>query len=124
MVVIHIKKTETDQFLFVTSVKESTDVVIRQLVFIWNTRLRIQRLVAAARELAKHGPSKPEELRGLDEVEDSVVASGYGESKAGSRGKYYNPDPLGQRTGDAPSPEAAATLNRTCDDAEELISKV
>ena len=68
MVVIHIKKTETDQFLFETNTKEENSVLIPKLVKVWNTRLQIQRLAEAARELAKHGPSKPEEERGLDEV--------------------------------------------------------
>jgi hypothetical protein len=37
-------------------------------VWISNKRQQIQRLVAACKELAKHGPMRPEEARGLDEV--------------------------------------------------------
>lgn len=68
MVVIHIKKTETDQFLFETTTKESVDSLVRELVAVWNGRHRILRLADACKDLAKHGPLKPADQRGLDEV--------------------------------------------------------
>ena len=43
---------------------------------------------------------------------------------ASTRGPFYCPDPIGHRTGYAPSPDAAATIVRTCDDADEAVSKV
>lgn len=82
-------------------------------VHIWNLRLRIQRLTSAALELAKHGPQKPEAERGLEESKD-------GEAE---RGPHYCPDPTGYRTGDAPAPSAAATLTKTCEEAQAAISK-
>jgi hypothetical protein len=114
MVVIHVKKTDLDQFLFFTTCAESNDSLIRSLVCVverarggggaslcsatygvcvWglsakarplpsvletalggyqvaisNKRFQVQRLVAAVRELAKHGPMRPEATRGLDDV--------------------------------------------------------
>ena len=38
------------------------------------------------------------------------------------RGANYNPDPTAQRTGDAPSPELRAVIERTCDEAEAVVS--
>jgi hypothetical protein len=78
MVVLHLKKTEQDQFLFETTVGESNDRVIRALVRcvvhatlqteVWNLRILLHNLALAAEQLAQHGPSRPEEERGLDEV--------------------------------------------------------
>uniref|UniRef100_A0A7S1CTE9 Uncharacterized protein n=1 Tax=Bicosoecida sp. CB-2014 TaxID=1486930 RepID=A0A7S1CTE9_9STRA len=113
MVVVHVKKTDIDQFLFETSTSESNDTLIRELVAIWNMRLRLQRLTSAALELAKHGPQKPEAERGLDETKEG----------AEERGPHFNPDPTGYRTGDAPAPSAAATLTKTCEEAQAAIHK-
>jgi hypothetical protein len=36
----------------------------------WNTRVRLMYLVNAVRDLAAHGPAKPEAEHGLDEVKE------------------------------------------------------
>lgn len=66
--VIHLKRTETDQFLYETTLDTDCDTLIRQLVEVWNRRLRLQRMASACEDLSKYGPAKPEELRGLDDV--------------------------------------------------------
>ena len=88
MVVIHIKKTEVDQFLYNTTIAASGEEVITDLVRsrhkgdnmhenteitnqllqtnIWNKRILLRFLADAAEQLAKHGPSKPEAERGLE----------------------------------------------------------
>lgn len=98
MVVINVKKTEADQFLYECSIRDPNDKAIRELVshttlsvsvhpdlafrlvdvsitlvchvqcFIWNTRERIGHLASACEELAKHGRMKREDARGIDEV--------------------------------------------------------
>lgn len=115
MVLIHVKRTDVDQFLFETTVTASNDDVIRELVAVWNKRLEIQRLIAAVLELAKHGPARPEDKRGLEYDDDEKkMAESYGN---------YCPDPTCHRNGDAPSAELAETLNRMCDDAAAIIHK-
>ena len=68
MVVIQIKSGETDSFLYETCCDTSNDTVVRELVRIWNLRLRLQQLVGAIRELALYGPMKPPDKASIDQV--------------------------------------------------------
>lgn len=117
MVVINVKRTDNDQFLYECSVADSNDKVIRDLCMIWNMRERLARLCGAVEELAKHGPMKPESERGIDEI-----AERDGRAPA-AHGPHYAADPLGMRTGDAPPPGLADVLRRTAADAHALVSK-
>ena len=45
MVVIQIKTSDSDSFLYETTCDTSNDAVIRDIVNIWNTRLRLAQLV-------------------------------------------------------------------------------
>jgi hypothetical protein len=77
----------TEQFLFETSCATSNDELIRSLVCkpatfysvhrqslrfkqvkVWNARIRLSAISYALDELAKYGPAKPEDLRGLSDV--------------------------------------------------------
>ena len=72
MVLLHIKKTDTDQFCHSTSLTTQTDEIIATLVGIVNTRLKIDKVAQYIDDLVKKGPLKPEEKRGLEEGDDSV----------------------------------------------------
>lgn len=74
-------------------------------------------MTAACEDLAKHGPAKPEAERGLDELSER-------EGKEVVKGPHYCADPLGNRTGDAPTPGLAETLLRTCEDARALVRRL
>mmetsp|Transcript_44405 Transcript_44405/g.123525 ORF Transcript_44405/g.123525 Transcript_44405/m.123525 type:complete len:284 (+) Transcript_44405:186-1037(+) len=117
MVVIHVKRTDIDQFLFEARCADSNDEVIRKLVRVWNLRLKLQRLTDACKDLAKHGPQKPEAERGLDEMKEAT------EGATIEKGPHYCADPTGYRTGNAPEPKAAETLVKTCEDARAAVSK-
>jgi hypothetical protein len=54
---------------FHRSVCDLNTLFNRAQATIVNLREKIARLAVAMEELAKHGPMKPEELRGLDNVE-------------------------------------------------------
>lgn len=115
MVVIHVKRTETDQFLYETTCDTSNDNLIRHLVKISNTRIRVVSLVDALKNLAQHGPSKHPNKCGIDEILE----------KGGEiieKGEFYCPDPLGNRTGNAPSPQLRETMERVGQDALDAIS--
>jgi cilia- and flagella-associated protein 298 len=148
MVVIHLKKSEQDQFLYECSIGDSNDKVTRDLVRqttgsrcprlfpgpgfpnafsaafaffflqckIHNMRERIARLAMACEELAKHGPSKPDAEKGIDEIVEKAGG------KSIKKGEFYNPDPLGNRDGNAPSPQLAEVIRKTCEDAKALAS--
>ncbi len=70
MVVFQIKKGDGDTFLYETSCETSSDEAVREMVEIWNMRLRLGQLCGGIRELARHGPMKPPDKAGLDEVSD------------------------------------------------------
>lgn len=115
MVVVNLKRTEADQFLFECSIGDSNDKVIRDLATICNLREKVGRLVMACEELAKHGPAKPDNEQGIDDIQEK-------EGKMIDKGPYYSPDPLGYRNGNAPSPQLADTLRKTCNEAKEYAA--
>ena len=115
MVVIHIKRTESDQFLYETTCATSNDNLIRDLVKISNSRIRVVSLVDALKNLAQHGPSKHPNKCGIDEV----LEKGGEEIE---KEEFYSPDPLGNRTGNAPSPQLRETMEKVGQDALDAIS--
>jgi len=117
MVVIHIKGDDSNQFLYETTTKASNDTVIRELVALWNMRLRIQFLVENMRELAKYGPSKPPDQQGLDEIQEKE------EGVIIEKGPHYEADPTGKRTGNGPVPQLRDTIEKVCLDALAAINK-
>jgi hypothetical protein len=68
MVVIQVKKSDQDTFLFETTSDTSADQAVRDIVEVWNLRIRLAQLCGGIRELARHGPMKPPDKAGLDEV--------------------------------------------------------
>ncbi|CAM9748459.1 unnamed protein product [Pylaiella littoralis] len=120
MVVIQVKRSDTDLFLVESSTTESVDLLVRRLVNIWNTRLRLMQLVESVRDMAKYGPSKPPAEHGLDEA--SLNIRQY-EGACIEKGPHYQPDPTGKRTGNGVSPQLCDTLERVCVDAEALLGK-
>lgn len=119
MVVIHIKKSEADGFLYETTCDTSNDTLIRELCDIWNLRLRLTQLAASIRDLAKYGPMKPHDKQGIDEIQE----------KAGEfapiieKGEFYLPDPQGIRTGNGVGPQLTSTFEMVASDAEALLQK-
>ncbi|CAN0055503.1 unnamed protein product [Heterosigma akashiwo] len=116
MVVIHVKKSETDQFLYETNCSETNDALIEQLVHISNTRVRLRCLAGALRQLAEYGPMKPMDQQGLDEIKEEH------EGVAIEKGEFYKPDPTGMRTGNGVGPTLTQTFEQVCADAEAAIN--
>jgi hypothetical protein len=116
MVVIHIKRDDSNQYLYETSCGTSNDELITGLVTVWNMRIKLQFLVDNVRELAKHGPMKPPDQRGLDEIKEE-------EGEKIEKGQYYQSDPLGNRTGNGPGPQLADTIEKVSLDALAAINK-
>lgn len=72
MVLIHFKKTDNNQFLYNSTVKSPIDDLIHELVTLNNTRLKVDRLAVSLEELAMKGPMKPEELKGLEHLDEYI----------------------------------------------------
>lgn len=137
MVVCHCKSGQgekADGFLFESTAQATNEVLIKDLVEVWNLRIRVKMLANSVRQLAEFGPMKPPNQQGLDEVEDDLEergvdltgerdAGGVYETKAATRSQYYKPDPSGFRTGNAPQPQLAKVLLNTCSDAEKVLDQ-
>ena len=117
MVVIHIKNNDQDGFLYETECKASCDIVIREIVAIWNMRVRLAQLACSLRELAKYGPMKHPNKAGLDHIEEELNQGSV------EKGQYYVEDPSGLRTGNGAGPQVAETMERVALDAEAAIDK-
>ena len=72
MVILHIKRSDANQFLYETHTGILIEDLIKELVDMNNYRLKIDRAVQALEDLASKGPIKPEALRGLTGLDDYV----------------------------------------------------
>lgn len=107
MVLIHYKKSDTNQFLYETTASTPVADLIKSLVHVHNQRLVIDRLAVSVEELALYGPLKPEVLRGLSDPELMVAAvetMGEREKKYARKmeippNQRFNQDPNHYRTG-------------------------
>lgn len=128
MVLLHVKRSEKDTFLFDIAAATEVDVVLKEVVKVHNLRLKLNRLSGAAKCLAMHGIMKLPEQQGLDDdtplLEDYDVKSGdTAPRKVPERGPTYCMDPTERRTGNAPAPEMAAVIMKTVQDGEALTSE-
>ncbi|CAH2260405.1 cilia- and flagella-associated protein 298-A [Pararge aegeria] len=124
MVILHVKRGDESQFLYETNVSNSVDEVVKDIVAIFNGRLKVDRLCYEIEELQKHGTFLPPEMQGLTEeqitelkLEDPwakrCAPTGYVEAK----------DEMGRRCGLAPPPNLQAVLAKAAETAKEYISK-
>jgi hypothetical protein len=74
-------------------------------------------LVGAARDLAEHGPMKPEAEQGIDDIKERM------EGISIDKGEHYSADPSGKRNGNGTSPQLKETIDRVCRDAELSVDK-
>ncbi len=118
MVVIQIKNSDADTFLYETTTDTSVDFLLRDLTNIWNLRLRLQQLTGALGELAKYGPMKPPDKAGLDEINEKFSQITV------DKNEYYQPDPTGARTGHGIGPQLTETFDRVIADTLSVLDKV
>merc|ERR1712224_986003 len=75
------------------------------------------RLAVSCKELAKHGPLRPEETRGIGDEIGKVS-----DLDPNAYGQPTSPDEHGYRTGCPPPPEVAEVLRRTAEEAQAAVS--
>ncbi|CAM9787236.1 unnamed protein product [Choristocarpus tenellus] len=117
MVVIQIKRSDKDSFIVEASTTESNETLVRRVVKIWNTRIRLMQLIGGVRSLGQYGPMKPEAEHGLDEVKEEY------EGIKIDKGPFYVPDPTGKRTGNGVGPQLTETFEKVCKDAELMLEQ-
>jgi hypothetical protein len=119
MVLLHVKRTnDKNEFLFETSTSKSVEEVVNDLVEVHNLRLKVQRLAVSMQELAKYGPMRPEETRGLSDETAKCT-----ELDINAYGAPTNPDPHGYRTGCPPPQATADVMLRTAEDQLHAVSQ-
>ena len=124
MVLIHIKKSETEQMLCEAKTTETNDDVIQRVCDLWNMRLRLERLCGSAEALADYGPEKRESEKGLDSIQAEADADArkHGETVPERvRNEFYQEDPSGTRTGNRCRPDLAEVIKKTVEDARATI---
>merc|ERR1719183_2792087 len=103
--------------MYETSVKNPVTELLAELCELHNLRLKVLRIAVSAKELAKHGPIRPKETRGLsDSVSDNTPLD------VNAYGNPTNPDQYGYRTGVPPPQEVGDVLTRTAEEAEAAVS--
>jgi hypothetical protein len=118
MVVLDVKRSEKkNEFLFETTVKANVGDILKELTEVHNLRLKVGRLAMSCKELAKHGPLRPEETRGISDEIGKVS-----ELDPNAYGQPTNPDDHGYRTGCPPPQEVADVLHRTAEEADAAVS--
>lgn len=118
MVILNVKRSEKkNEFLFESTVKVGVADLLKELCEVHNLRLKVLRLAVTCKELAKHGPIRPEETRGISEDLSKNT-----ELDVNAYGQPTNPDEQGMRTGCPPPPEVADVLTRTAEEAEAAVS--
>jgi len=118
MVILDVKRSEKkNEFLYDTTVKASVGDTLNELCRLHNLRLKVLRLAVSCKELAKHGPIRPEETRGISDDLSKVT-----ELDVNAYGKPTNPDEHGYRTGCPPPGEVSDVLSRTAEEAEAAVS--
>lgn len=118
MVVIQIKTSDQDSFLYETTCDTTNDSLVREITQVWNMRLRLGQLCGALREMAKYGPMKHPNKAGLDEIGENY------NGETVEKGPFYQPDPTGARTGNGPGPQLSDTIERVVLDTESALDQV
>jgi len=125
MVILHVKSGDQSQFLFETTVKKPIGELVKELVKIFNGRLKIDRLYHELETLAKHGITMPPNMQGLsdDQIEELKLEDKWSRTIYPQGGSIVSKDPIGRRTGNAPTEKMADIINRTRSEAKEQVSK-
>ncbi|XP_023165809.1 cilia- and flagella-associated protein 298 [Drosophila hydei] len=125
MVVLHVKRGDDHVFLYETSVNTATDTVIRELVSVYNGRLKVQRICMEIEELAEHGTMLPEQMRQLndDQIEELHLKDEWADKCIPMGGFSFNKDPLCRRNGQQPNEAMRKVLEKAVTDAKAMIDK-
>lgn len=125
MVILTVKRGDEARFLCESTVGTPVKVLLQHVTRLYNAQLRIDRLAMAMESLAEHGICKPPEMQGLtdEQVQELKLRDTWSERCYPSGGARQNPDPIGKRTGNAPSEHLAGVLVKTAHEARQLLGK-
>lgn len=114
MVLFHVKRGDKNEFLYETPISTLNDTLIRDLCFLNNTRLRLAVLADALPALGQFGVAKLPSEQGLDQYQEDNATK--------TRGEFYEPDPMGLRTGEGVSAQLRDVLQKVAEDAKQYLN--
>uniref|UniRef100_T1JJX7 Cilia- and flagella-associated protein 298 n=1 Tax=Strigamia maritima TaxID=126957 RepID=T1JJX7_STRMM len=125
MVLLHVKNGITSQFLYETTVTAQIFNILKDVVAIYNGRLKIERICAEIENLAEHGTFLPHNMQGLtdEQIEELRLVDEWSERCVPSGGHVENKDPIGRRNGKAPNDKMKEMLKKATSEAKAAISK-
>ncbi|XP_022089950.1 UPF0769 protein C21orf59 homolog isoform X2 [Acanthaster planci] len=125
MVKLHVKHRDESQFLYDTTVNTTVDDLIKELVIIYNGRLKIGRLCQEMKELSEHGISLPPNMQGLTEeqIEELKLKDEWEAKCVPSGGAIFSKDPIGRRNGYACNEKMKEVISKTISEATKAVSK-
>ncbi|KAM9321594.1 cilia- and flagella-associated protein 298-A [Gastrophryne carolinensis] len=125
MVRLHVKHGDESQVLFDTTVSVPVDELLKQVLAIYNGRLKISRICSEMAELAEHGIALPPNMQGLadEQIQDLKLKDEWESRCVPSGGSVFKKDDMGRRNGHAPDDNMKKVLQKTMEEAKALISK-
>lgn len=143
MVLLHIKRGETSQFLYETANGIEVGKLAQEIVAIYNGRLKIRRICAGSvlnwvsegfsltlsipemEELANYGCMLPPEMMGLTEeqIDELKLEDTWADTCVPSGGFNQTKDPVGRRNGRQPLPNMQEVLTKTVAEAVAMVDK-
>lgn len=125
MVLLHIKRGTESQFLFETSSSTPISNLTKEIVSIYNGRLKVDRICCEIEHgLSKYGPMLPEEIQGLtdDQIEEMKLVDEWADKVVPPGGWICNRDPCVRRNGRQPLENMQKVLENAVKEAKEMIS--
>ncbi|XP_013186372.1 cilia- and flagella-associated protein 298-A [Amyelois transitella] len=124
MVILLVKRGDENQFLYETDVEKPVDEVVKNVVAIFNGRLKVTRICYELEELRDHGTFLPSEMQGLndDQIKELKLEDPWAK-RCAPQGYVEHKDEMGRRCGLAPPPNLQEVLKKAAETAKEIIDK-
>lgn len=145
MVLLHIKRGETSQFIYETNVSAEIAKLTLEIVSIYNGCLKVRRVCAGSKkkvdekiqfpifhftfleieELANYGCMLPPEMMGLtdEQIVELKLVDKWAETCIPSGGFNETKDPVGRRNGHQPVPSMQELLRKSVAEVLAMIDK-
>lgn len=125
MVLLHVKRGDESQFLYEAKLDEKVEKVQKEILTLFNGRLKIGRLCSEIEDLADHGTALPSNMAGLtdEQIEELKLKDQWAQICIPSGGYIFNKDPYGRRNGNRPNDQMQELLKRTIVEAKRIIDK-
>lgn len=125
MVLLHIKRGTESQFLFETTSSTPISNLTKEIVSIYNGRLKVDRICSEiVHSLSKYGPILSEEIQGLtdEQIEEMKLVDEWADKVVPPGGWLLNKDPCDRRNGRQPQKNMQEVLENAANAAKEIIS--